>query len=131
MDMDRILLIDPDSKAANHLTFFLQHSGFQVATAVDADQALAEMSRREPDVIVMAEALAEMNGDKPCKQIREICKAPIIILGEHSKERAGTRFLEAGGDVYIASPLQPRLLLAWIRSLLRRTKGKFKEYETA
>ena len=65
----------------------------------------------------MAEALAETN-----MWIREICEASIIILGEDKEERAGIRFLESGADVYIASPLDSRLLLAWIRSLLRRSK---------
>lgn len=121
--MDRILLIHSDPKAANELTFVLQHSGFQVVTAVSEHQALAEINRTEPDVIVMAEALAKTNGDEPCMRIRQLSKAPIIILGEDKEERAGIRFLEAGGDVYIASPLDPRLLLAWVRSLLRRSKG--------
>jgi len=132
-DMDRILLIHPDPKATDKLTFLLQHSGFQVPTAVDADQAVAEISRTEPDVIVMAEAIANkgQNGDEPCTRIRQRRQAPIIILGEHSKERAGIRFLEAAGDVYITSPLSPSLLLAWVHSLLQRSNGKFKEYETA
>lgn len=126
--MERILLIHPKPQ---DLTFFLQHSGFQVVTAVDEHQALAEISRKEPDVIVMPEALAKSNGDEPCIRIRERCKAPIIILGKHSKERAGIRFLQAGADVYIASPFSPELVLVWIRSLLRRYRGTFKEYETA
>ncbi len=124
MDMDRILLIHPDSKAAGQLTFLLQHSGFQVATAVDADQALAEVSRRHPDLILMAEAVARINGDEPCMQIRQRCQAPIIILGEDDHESAGIHFLNSGADTYyIPSPLNPRLLLAWVRSLLRRSKG--------
>lgn len=128
--MDRILLIHPDPKARDQLTFLLQHSGFQVVNADDADQALAKISRREPDVIVMAEVLAKVNGDEPCIRIRQRCRAPIIILGEDKEERAGIRFLEAGGDVYIASPLSPRLLLAWIRSLLRRTKATAQKSQT-
>lgn len=131
-DMDRILLVHPDPKARDQLTSLLQHSGFQVLTADDADQALAEISRREPDVIVMAERLANNahDGDEPCLRIRQRCKAPIIILGEQKQERAGIRFLEAGADTYIPSPLSPRLLLAWIRSLLRRTKAPCKKFQT-
>jgi len=120
-DMDRILLIHPDPKATDKLTFLLQHSGFQVPTAVDADQALAEISRTEPDVIVMAEAIANkgQNGDEPCIRIRQRCQTPIIILGQDEHESAGVHFLNSGADTYIPSPLNPRLLLAWARSLLR------------
>lgn len=121
--MDRILLIHPDPKARDQLTFLLQHSGFQVVTAVNDRKALADMSTREPDLIVMPEALAKSKPDQPRIRIRQRCQAPIIILGEHSKERAGIRFLESGAAAYLPSPLSPRLLLARVRSLLRRTKG--------
>lgn len=120
--MDRILLVYPSPKL-DELAFVLQHSGFRVVTAADEHQALAEINKTEPDVVVIAEALTKTNGDEPCMRIRQICKAPIIILGEHSKERAGIHFLESGADAYVPSPLHPRLLLAWVRSLLRRSKG--------
>lgn len=89
MTMDRILLIHSNPKATDKLTFLLQHSGFQVATALDADQALADIPRTQPDVIGMAEAVAKTNGDEPFMRIRQRCKAPIIILGEHRKEGPG------------------------------------------
>lgn len=123
--MDTILLVHSDPKATGELTFLLQHSGFQVLTAVDAGQALVEISAGQPDVIVMLEALAKINGDQPCMRIRGICKAPFIILGEDEQEWAGIHFLNCGGDTYIPSPVDPRLLLA----LLRRYKRNFKEYE--
>ena len=114
--MRRILLIHSDPKA--ELTSALQHSGFRVITTAAADQqALAETLRTEPDVIVMAEALAETN-----MWIREICEAPIIILGKHRKERAGIHFLESGADAYVPSPLNVGLLLARVHSLLRCSK---------
>jgi len=56
--MERILLIHSNPKAADELSFVLQHSGFQVVTAISEHQALAEIHRTEPDVIVMAETLS-------------------------------------------------------------------------
>ncbi|GAI85922.1 unnamed protein product [marine sediment metagenome] len=120
--MDTILLIHSDPKAANELTFALQHSQFQVVTAVSEHQALAEINKTEPDVIVMAEALAKTNEDELCMRIREICETPIIIFGEDKEERAGIHFLESGADAYVPSPLDVRLLLARVHSLLRRSK---------
>ena len=55
-------------------------------------------------------------------RIREICETPIIILGEDKEEQAGIHFLESGADVYMTYPLNLKLFLAWIRSLLRCTK---------
>jgi len=121
--VDRILLIHSDPKAADGLTSVLQDSGFGVVTAADEHEALAEINRTEPDVIVMAEALAKMNGDKPCVRIRQICEAPIIILGEYKEGIVGIHFLESGADVYMTQPFNLRLLLAWIHSLLRRSKA--------
>lgn len=117
--MERILLIHPKP---DELTSALQDSGFHVVTAADEPQSMAEINRMEPDIIVMVEAIAKINGDKPCIRIRERCKAPIIILGQHREEQAGTLLLESGADVYIASPLDSELLLAWIHSLLRRSR---------
>jgi DNA-binding response OmpR family regulator len=118
--LERILLIHADPPTKDELTFLLQHSGFQVSTAADYHECLAEILTKEPDVIVMAEALAGINGDEPFIRIREIYEGPIVILGGHRKKLAGLPFLAAGADTYMPSPLDPRLLLAWVRSLLRR-----------
>lgn len=123
MTMERILLIHPDTEGRHQLISLLEDSGFQVLTAVDAEQALAEISRREPAVIVMPEPFTKPNGDDTCMRIRQISRVPLIILGEEKQESAGIHFLNSGADTYIPSPLQPQLLLAWVRSLLRRTKG--------
>jgi DNA-binding response OmpR family regulator len=119
-DLERILLIHADPPTKDELTFLLQHSGFQVSTAADYHQSLAEIFTKEPDLIVMAEAVARINGDEPCIGIREVYGGPIIILGRHRKKLAGLPFLAAGADTYIPSPLDRRFLLAWVRSLLRR-----------
>ena len=128
MSMDRILLIHPNPKARDQLTFLLQHSGFQVLIAVNAEQAMDKISRRVPDVIIMAEPLARSNGDDPCMRIRQKCeKTAFIILGEYEHESAGIHLLNSGADTYLPSPLDSRLLLAWVRSLLRRYKGDLKK----
>jgi len=105
------------------LTFLLHHSGFQVISTMESEQALAEIYRGCPDLVVMFEGCHRLNGDELCVRIRAICQTPIIVLGQDYEEAAGIEFLEMGADAYLASPLNLRELLAWIRSLLRRTKG--------
>jgi DNA-binding response OmpR family regulator len=116
------LLICPDLAMTDNLAFVLQHSGFQIVNAAGSKQALAEMGRSSPDLIVMRENSRRLNGDELCIRIRELSDVPIIVLGQEQKESAGVEFLEMGADAYLPTPLRFRELLARVRSLLRRTR---------
>jgi DNA-binding response OmpR family regulator len=127
--MGRILLIHPDLVLRDELTFNLQHSGFQVVGASGGEQALTEVYSRHLDVIIVAESNHRLNGDELCVRLRQICQAPIIVLGQGSKEISGIDLIEMGADAYLASPLNLRELLARIRSLLRRTQANATGFE--
>jgi len=81
---------------------------------------MTELGKGCPDLIIMAEQSRILNGDELCVRIREVCQAPIIVLGQNHEEAAGIEFLEMGADAYLTSPLNTRELLARVRSLLRR-----------
>ena len=127
--MGRILLIHPDLLLRDELTFNLQHSGFQVVGTSGGRQALTEVYGRHLDVIIVAESSHRLNGDELCVRLRQVCQAPIIILGQGNKEISGIDFIEMGADAYLASPLNLRELLARIRSLLRRTQANDTGFE--
>ena len=122
LTVEKILLVCPDLAMTDNLAFVLQHSGFRIVNAAGSKQALAEIGRSSPDLIVMRENSRRLNGDELCIRIRELSDVPIIILGQEQEEAAGVEFLEMGADVYLPSPLSLRELLARIRSLLRRTR---------
>jgi DNA-binding response OmpR family regulator len=111
----------------DNLTFVLEHSGFRIVNA-QSKQALAELDRNSPDLIVMRENSRRLNGDELCIRIRELSDVPIIILGQEQEEVAGVEFLEMGADAYLASPLNFRELLARVRSLLRRSTAIAAEF---
>jgi len=122
--MDKILLVCPDLTMTDNLTFLLQHSGFQTVNVAGSMQALAEVNRSSPDLILMRENSRRLNGDELCIRIRELSDAPIIVLGQEQEETAGVEFLEMGADAYLPTPLHYRELLARVRSLLRRTSSR-------
>ena len=120
--MERILLVCNDLVMTDELTLFLQHSGFQVASIIESKQTVAEMARTHPDLILVRENIRRVNGDELCIHIRGLSDVPIIVLGHALEEADGVEMLEMGADAYLTSPLNPRELLARIRSLLRRTR---------
>ena len=107
----------------DELTFFLQHLGFQVTSAIDSRQALVEVGSGSPNLVLMRESSNRLNGDELCIRIRELSDVPIIVIGQCQEEVAGVEFLEMGADAYLPSPLDARELLARVRSLLRRTQA--------
>jgi DNA-binding response OmpR family regulator len=120
--MEKILLVCPDLAMTDNLTFLLQHSGFRIVNVVGSKQALAEIDRSAPDLILMRENSRRLNGDELCIRIRELSDVPIIVIGQEQEEAAGVEFLEMGADAYLPSPLRLRELLARVRSLLRRAR---------
>ena len=121
--MEKILLVCPDLAMTDNLTFVLEYSGFRIVSFAGSKQALAEIGRSSPDLIVMRENSRRLNGDELCIRIRELSDVPIIVLGQEQEEAAGVEFLEMGADAYLPSPLNARELLARVRSLLRRTRA--------
>ena len=128
--MEKVLLVHSDPVLGTELTFALQHSGFQVVRAVDDRQALVEVDGDHLALVVMAEGVAKTNGDEPFVLIRELCHAPIVILGEANEETAGIELLEMGADAYLTSPVNFRELLARVRSLLRRSRAGMTEVKS-
>jgi len=123
--MQVILLIHSNLVVMGELTFVLQHLGFKVVSAIGDQQALAEIYRRHPDVVIVAEGNCRSNENGLCLHIRELCQAPIIILGQEQEKADEIETLNMGADAYLTSPLNLRELLASVRSLARRPDANF------
>ena len=122
MDKIRILVVDDESRMRKLVRDFLVREGYEVLEAGDGEEAL-DLFYREKDIalIILDVMMPKRNGFEVCREIRETSKVPIIMLtakGEESDELNG---FELGVDEYISKPFSPKILVARVGAILRRS----------
>lgn len=105
---------------AEPLAFLLQREGFEVRMAADGQEALAEFSKAEPDIVLLDLMLPGMSGTEVCKNIRLKSSVPVIMVTARDTEIDKVVGLEIGADDYVTKPYSSRELIARIRAVLRR-----------
>ncbi|NHQ86165.1 response regulator [Iodobacter sp. HSC-16F04] len=118
------MLVEDDTKLAALIQEYLSSYEFCVEIIGRGDTALAHFKATEPDIIVLDLMLPGLDGMVVCRQIREISSVPILILTAREDMFDEVSGLEQGADDYVNKPIQPRILLARLRALLRRGTGK-------
>ncbi len=116
-----ILLVDDDEGLNRLVVKYLTKNGFHVEVETSGLQAAEKIVHMQPTLVILDIMLPEMDGLSICRRVRPDYDGPILMLtalGEAIDEVAG---LEIGADDYLAKPVQPRILLARIRALLRRS----------
>lgn len=122
MDKKRILVVDDESRMRKLVRDFLVRSDFEVLEAENGEQAVELFFEdKNIDLIVLDVMMPRMDGWQTCKQIREYSKVPIIMLTARSDERDELQGFELGVDEYITKPFSPKILVARIEAILRRT----------
>ena len=127
MEKIRILVVDDESRMRKLVKDFLVRENYEVLEAGDGEEAL-DIFYREKDIvlIILDVMMPKRNGFEVCREIRETSKVPIIMLtakGEESDELNG---FELGVDEYISKPFSPKILVARVGAILRRS-GKTSE----
>lgn len=122
--MYRVLLVEDDPRLAELVTEYLSGYEFTVELATRGDQALDSFKGSKPDVVVLDLMLPGMDGMVVCRQIRDISEVPILILTAREDTYDEVSGLEQGADDFVNKPVQPRVLLARLRALLRRSQPK-------
>ena len=129
MEKLKILVVDDESRMRKLVSDFLVKQNFEVVEAADGEEALDKFyADKEIALIILDVMMPKMNGWDVCKEIRETSKVPIIMLtakGEESDELLG---FDIGADEYISKPFSPKILVARVEAILRRT-GKTGEDE--
>jgi len=121
--MSKILIIEDESELVKVLRSYLEKAGFQVITALRGDSGLELWRREKPDLVILDLNLPGLDGLDIAREIRKKSNTPIIMLTARVEEADQLVGLEIGADDYITKPFSPRLVVARVRALLRRTQS--------
>jgi two-component system KDP operon response regulator KdpE len=116
----RILLVDDEVAIQRAVAPLLRSRGYEVDVVGTGRDAVDLVSDRNPDLVVLDLGLPDLEGSEVCRRIRQISKAPIVILSARAGEADKVAALDIGADDYVTKPFGSEELLARIRVALRR-----------
>ncbi|HET6846895.1 MAG TPA: response regulator transcription factor [Anaerolineales bacterium] len=120
-----ILLVDDDALMRRSLAFHLEQAGYHVRTAANAEDALLTVSQAPPDLVVLDINLPGMDGLEALRELKRAGDLPVIFLTARRRELDEVVGLEMGADDYVTKPFDVDVLLAHIKTVLRRaTSGQ-------
>jgi len=117
----KVLIVDDEIKIVEAVAAYLENSGYTAITAYDGENALLQVEKMNPDLVVLDLMLSKISGEEVCKAIRKISRIPIIMLTAKIDEDDKINGFNIGADDYVTKPFSPRELMARINSLLRRS----------
>ena len=122
MDALKILVVDDESRMRKLVKDFLIKKNFQVLEAGNGEEAM-DIFYEEKDIalIILDVMMPKMDGWEVCREIRKNSKVPIIMLTARSDERDELLGFDLGADEYISKPFSPKILVARVEAILRRT----------
>lgn len=125
MGEQRIFIVEDDTKIASLLSDTLRKYHYQVESAKDFDRILEEFAAFDPHLILLDINLPSYDGYYWCRQLRQQTTCPILFISARSGEMDQVFALENGGDDFITKPFHYEIVLAKIRSHLRRAYGEY------
>ena len=122
MERYKILVVDDESRMRKLVSDFLVKSQYQVVEAENGREALdVFFAENDIDRVILDVMMPRMDGWQACREIRAVSKVPIIMLTAKSDERDELLGFELGVDEYISKPFSPKILVARVGAILRRT----------
>lgn len=122
MSPQKLVIVEDDSKLQQMLSDYLFKQGFNVISVSDGDKAPAVILSESPALVLLDLMLPGQDGLTICRQIRNDFKGKILMLTASDDDFDHVAALETGMDDFITKPVKPRVLLARIRMLLRRSE---------
>lgn len=124
MDNLKILVVDDESRMRKLVKDFLTKNGYTVLEAADGEEAVDKfMSDKDIALIIMDVMMPKLDGYEAAAEIRKISDIPIIMLTAKSDERDELKGFEIGVDEYITKPFSPKILVARVGAVLKRTSS--------
>ncbi|MEF2594770.1 MAG: response regulator transcription factor [Lachnospiraceae bacterium] len=124
MERLKILVVDDESRMRKLVRDFLVKKDFEVLEAGDGAEAVdLFFDTKDVALVILDVMMPKMDGWQVCREIRAYSKVPIIMLTAKSDERDELLGFELGVDEYISKPFSPKILVARVEAILRRTSG--------
>jgi two-component system response regulator CpxR len=120
--MHRVLITDDDIELAAMLAEYLSQEGFEPDVAHDGETALLKATDNDYDIIILDIMMPKMNGFDVLRHLRNQSQVPVIMLTARGEDVDSIIGLEIGADDYLAKPCNPRVLVAHMRAILRRSE---------
>ena len=120
MNKPVVLVVDDEPQILRVMRASLPIRGYEVLTASTAEEALDQLSKQVPDLVILDLAMPEMSGLEVCRRVREFSSVPIIVLSAKGSESDKVAALDLGADDYVTKPFGMDELLARVRAVLRR-----------
>lgn len=122
METLKILVVDDESRMRKLVRDFLVRKGFEILEAGDGEEAMDLFySHKDIALIILDVMMPKMDGYAVCREIRKESRIPIIMLTARGEERDELLGFELGVDEYISKPFSPKILVARVEAILRRT----------
>lgn len=124
MEKTKILIVDDESRMRKLIRDFLEREGYQILEAADGVEAMDIFyADKNIDVIILDVMMPRMDGWQVCKEVREHSRVPIVMLTARAEEQNELKGFELGVDEYVSKPFSPKILVARVGALLKRTKN--------
>mgnify|MGYP000618470799 CR=1 FL=1 len=121
--MDKcVLLVEDESRIREIISDYFKNEGFTVLEAEDGRQALETLETNNVDLLILDIMMPKLDGWSVCKRVRNTSDVPIIILTAREEEEDKLLGYELGADDYMTKPFSPKVLVAKVKTLLKRTE---------
>ena len=126
---NNVLIVDDEARMRKLIKDFLMAKNFTILEAADGEEALKvfEENQNKIDLILLDVMMPKLDGWSVLRQIRQTSKVPIIMLTARGEEQDELFGFELGVDEYISKPFSPKILVARVEAILKRTQGDTKE----